>query len=98
MAACQIKFKSNQSPIPSVTIMLQRGSIVTRSAGHRSRPVSGKWGGADLWCVCVSVCVRGMGGHKRPLDEGCINEEWMFIKRREIYSETSYDQVLDVPL
>lgn len=42
-------------------------------------------------CVCVRACGR-------PPDEGRINEEWMFIKRREIYSEMCYDQVLDVTL
>lgn len=94
MVACQIKFKSNQSLIPSVATMLRRGSIVTRSAGHCSRPVSGRVGSPDLWCVCVCVwaatSAHSIGGR--------INEVWMFIKRREIYSKTCYDQVLDVPL
>lgn len=98
MVACQIKFKSNQSPIASVTIMLRRGSIVTRSAGHRSRLVSGR-GGDRIYGVCVCLCVRaGTGGHQHPLDEDRINEEWMFIKRREIYFEMCNDQVLDVTL
>lgn len=44
--------------MPSVSIMLQTGSIVTRSAGHRSLAVSGG-GGALIYNGGVG---RGDGG------------------------------------
>lgn len=52
-------------------------------------------GRADLWGGAGG---GGTGGHPRLLDEGRINEYWMFIKRREIYLEMCNDAVFDVTL